>query len=91
MSLVTSAPTRFEFFLCEILADTSDLDFYLQAQRAKVAAMTDNFNRRFWLWLLAGGAVVAAMFPLDDTVDGALVVANPSSLHDLAWWFSKIG
>jgi membrane-associated phospholipid phosphatase len=76
---------------CEILADTSDLDFYLQAQRAKVAAMTDNFNRRFWLWLLAGIGAVALAFPVDDAVDGALVVANPSSLHDVAWWCSKIG
>jgi membrane-associated phospholipid phosphatase len=75
----------------EIVADTSDLDFYLQAQRAKVAVMTDNFNRRFWLWLLAGIGAVALAFPVDDAVDGALVVANPSSLHDVAWWCSKIG
>jgi membrane-associated phospholipid phosphatase len=67
------------------------LDFYLQAQRVKVAAMTDNFNRRFWLWLLAGIGAVALAFPVDDAVDGALVVANPSSLHDVAWWCSKIG
>ena len=67
------------------------MDFYLQAQRAKVAVMTDNFNRRFWLWLLAGIGAVALAFPVDDAVDGALVVANPSSLHDVAWWCSKIG
>ena len=53
--------------------------------------MTNHFNRRFWLWLLAGIGAVALAFPVDDAVDGALVVANPSSLHDVAWWCSKIG
>ena len=93
MSLVTSAPTKIKkgFFACEILADTSDLDFYLQAQQGRVGAMMNRDNRRRWLWLLAGALLVAAMFPLDDCLDRALLVANPSSWHELAWWCSKLG
>jgi membrane-associated phospholipid phosphatase len=55
--------------------------------------MTNNStgNRRGWFWLLAGLAVVGLMFPLDDKVDGALLAANPSLAHDVAWWCSKIG
>jgi len=47
--------------------------------------------RRFWLWLLAGAGVVAAAFPLDNRADAALDVTHKLSLHDLAWWCSKIG
>ena len=52
--------------------------------------MTRDCLRR-WLWLLAGAVLVAAMFPLDDAVDGVLLVPVGSSLHALAWWCSKIG
>jgi len=53
--------------------------------------MTNHPNRRCWLWLLAGVALIVAMFPLDAAVDGALVVPAASSWHEVAWWFSKIG
>jgi membrane-associated phospholipid phosphatase len=52
--------------------------------------MTNHENRRPWLWLIAGIILVAAMFPLDDAVDGALVVPPSSPLHELAWWCSKL-
>jgi membrane-associated phospholipid phosphatase len=48
-------------------------------------------HRRFWLWLLAGAGVVALAFLLDNRVDAALDVTHKASLHDLAWWCSKIG
>jgi membrane-associated phospholipid phosphatase len=48
-------------------------------------------HRRFWLWLLAGAGVVAAAFLLDNRVDAALDVTPKTSLHDLAWWCSKMG
>jgi len=53
--------------------------------------MTNHPNRRCWLWLLAGVVLIAAMFPLDDAVDSALVVSAVSPLHQLAWWCSKLG
>jgi undecaprenyl-diphosphatase len=53
--------------------------------------MTNRDNRHRWLWWLAGAVLVAAMFPLDDAVDGALLVAASSPLHEAAWWCSKIG
>lgn len=53
--------------------------------------MTTDENRRCWLWLIAGAVLVAAMFPLDDAVDGALVVAASSPWHKVAWWCSKLG
>lgn len=55
--------------------------------------MTDHSpgKRRGWLWLLAGLAAVALAFPLDNKVDSALLAANPSLAHDVAWWCSKIG
>ena len=49
------------------------------------------FHRRFQFWLLAGIVTVAAAFPLDDAVDGALVLAGDSAWKNLAWWCSKIG
>jgi len=53
--------------------------------------MTFAENRRRWLWLLAGAVLVATMFPLDDTVDSALVVGATSPWHRVAWWCSKLG
>ena len=49
------------------------------------------FHRRCQFWLLAGIGAVAAAFPLDDAVDGALVLAGGSAWKNLAWWCSKIG
>lgn len=48
-------------------------------------------HRRFWLWLLAGAGVVALAFLLDNRVDAALDVTHKTSLHQLAWWCSKMG
>jgi len=53
--------------------------------------MTNRENRRPWLWLIAGIILVAAMFLLDDAVDGALVVPPSSPLHEVALWCSKTG
>ncbi len=53
--------------------------------------MTNRDSLRRWLWLLAGAGFVAAMFPLDAAVDGALVVTSASPWHEVAWWGSKLG
>jgi undecaprenyl-diphosphatase len=45
----------------------------------------------FWLWLLAGAAVVAGAFFLDDRVGAALDVTKNLSLNRFAWWCSKLG
>ncbi len=47
--------------------------------------------RRFYFWLLAGAAAVALLWPLDNRVDAALDVTHNPTLHNLAWWCSKIG
>ena len=49
------------------------------------------FNRRGQCWLLAGIVAVVAAFPLDNAVDGALVLAGDSAWKNVAWWCSKIG
>lgn len=43
------------------------------------------------LWLLAGAAVVALMWPLDGPVDAALEVTSNTGWHRVAWWCSKLG
>ncbi len=45
----------------------------------------------FWLWLLAGVAVVVGAFFLDDRVSPALDVTKNPSLNNFAWWCSKLG
>jgi len=42
-------------------------------------------------WLLAGAALVALAWPLDNRVDAALDVTSKPYWHDVAWWCSKIG
>lgn len=42
------------------------------------------------LWLLAGTLAVAAAWTLDGSVDTALDVTQKPSLHELAWWCSKL-
>ena len=44
-----------------------------------------------WLWLPAGAAAIALAWPFDNTVDAALVVADGSTWHEVAWWCSKAG
>lgn len=48
-------------------------------------------RRRFYFWLLAGVAIVALLWPLDNRVDAVLDVTRNPALHNLAWWCSKIG
>ena len=48
-------------------------------------------SHRCWYWLLAGAGAVALAWPLDQRVDAALDVTRFKSLHQLAWWCSKIG
>ncbi len=43
------------------------------------------------LWLFAAFGCMAASFPLDRWVDGALDVTRQPSLANLGWWFSKLG
>lgn len=43
------------------------------------------------LWLLAGAVLVALAWPFDSRVDAALDVAGSPSLHQFAWWCSKLG
>jgi len=45
----------------------------------------------FLFWLLAGAAAVALAWPLDQSVDTALDATRQPSLHQLAWWCSKLG
>jgi len=48
-------------------------------------------RRPFWLWLLAGAAMVAILWPLDGRVDAVLDVTRHPSLQPLASWCSKMG
>jgi undecaprenyl-diphosphatase len=58
----------------------------------KPAPMSRRTSRRtFYLWLLAGVAIVALLWPLDNRVDAALAVTHNPALHDLAWWCSEMG
>lgn len=43
------------------------------------------------LWLLAGAAAVALVWPFDSRVDAALDAAKNVRLHDFARWCSKLG
>ena len=47
--------------------------------------------RRRWLWLLAGVALIAATFLLDNRVDAALDATRNPALKNIAWWCSKLG
>jgi len=42
-------------------------------------------------WLLGGTLAIALAWPLDSRVDAALTAPNNSSLHQFAWWCSKLG
>jgi membrane-associated phospholipid phosphatase len=48
-------------------------------------------RRRPLLWLLAGAALVALAWALDNRVDTALDVTNNLRWHNVAWWCSKVG
>jgi len=52
---------------------------------------TSKIKRRWWPWLVAGPALVALAFLLDDRVDAALDVARYPAWHKFAWWCSKLG
>ncbi len=52
---------------------------------------TSKIKRRWWPWLLAGLAAVAAAFLFDNCVDAALDVTRDPAWHKVAWWCSKIG
>ena len=45
----------------------------------------------FFLWLLAGVVAVAVAWQLDNPVDAALDASQNLSLHNVAWWCSKLG
>lgn len=45
----------------------------------------------YFLWLLAGVGAVALAWPLDNFVDATLDASKNPSLHQLAWWCSKLG
>jgi membrane-associated phospholipid phosphatase len=48
-------------------------------------------NRRLWLWLLAGVAVVGLSFLADDRVGAALDVSGNRTMIKVAWLCSKLG
>ena len=48
-------------------------------------------RRNLLLWLLAGAALVALVWPFDSRVDTMLDVTHQPYWHDVAWWCSKIG
>src|ERR1017187_1611214 len=48
-------------------------------------------RRNRLLWLLAGAALVALVWPFDNRVDTALDVTHKPYWHAVAWWCSKIG
>jgi membrane-associated phospholipid phosphatase len=43
------------------------------------------------LWLLGGTLAIALAWPLDGRVDAALDATKNPSLHQFAWWCSKLG
>jgi membrane-associated phospholipid phosphatase len=43
------------------------------------------------IWLLAGSGAVALAWPFDTPVDTSFDVTHNPSLHQLAWWCSKLG
>jgi membrane-associated phospholipid phosphatase len=45
----------------------------------------------FLLWLLAGTLAIGVAWTLDSSVDTALDASKNPSLHELAWWCSKLG
>jgi membrane-associated phospholipid phosphatase len=46
---------------------------------------------KYLLWLFAGAGAVALVWPLDVRVDAALDASRTPSLHQFAWWCSKLG
>jgi membrane-associated phospholipid phosphatase len=52
---------------------------------------TSKIKQRWWPWLLAGLAAVAAAFLFDNRVDAALDATHEPALHKVAWWCSKLG
>lgn len=56
---------------------------------AKSSAKSSSW--RGWLWLLAGLAVVGAIFPFDSQICAALDVARDPAWQHFAWWCSKLG
>lgn len=54
-------------------------------------AMPQKLLPHFLLWLLAGAGAVTLAWPLDSLVDSALDASQSPSLHQLAWWCSKLG
>ena len=46
---------------------------------------------KFLLWLFAGAAAVALVWPFDNRVDAAFDATKNPALHHFAWWCSKFG
>ena len=46
---------------------------------------------QFLVWLLAGAGAGALAWPFDTPVDAALDASKNPSLHEVAWWCSKLG
>lgn len=53
--------------------------------------LPQNLSKQAGCWLLAGAGAVALAWPLDIPVDAALDASQAPSLHQVAWWCSKLG
>jgi membrane-associated phospholipid phosphatase len=65
--------------------------FFARAARKFFQTMRQTISRDFLLWLLAGAVATALAWPLDNRVDAALDASRNPSLHQFAWWCSKLG
>ena len=54
-------------------------------------ALLQKADANLWLWLLPGAGAIALAWPLDNRVDAALDASRDLSLHQVAWWCSKLG
>jgi membrane-associated phospholipid phosphatase len=70
----------------------SDFDSFFPAQclHSRMAAPKKALFPAL-LWFLAGAVAVALAWPLDNLVDTALDASKNPSLHQFAWWCSKLG
>jgi len=75
-----------------IRTNIHDLDFFLPRQRLNSCmAVPQKLLPAALLWLLAGAVAVALAWPWDSSVDATLDASHNASLHQIAWWCSKLG